>query len=233
MIRSFAGTSLVDYPGHVSAVVFLGGCNLYCPFCHNPELVRPDLLAEQYSMSDDHVIFCLKSREGFIEGVCVTGGEPLLQPQLPEFLRRIRDETGLLLKLDTNGTFPGRLEAVLPLLDYVSLDIKASPSAYERATGGVDCTDDVLESVRILRDFPDYELRTTMVPGIVDMDGLAEVLELVGEGCRRYVLQPFRPGKTLSPEFASIAPYSGSYMERARQLVSSMGPRETILRSAI
>lgn len=221
MIRSFLGTSLIEYPGRISSVIFFGGCNLYCPFCHNPELVRPDLLGEQYSPGEDDVLEMLRQRAGFIDGVSITGGEPLLYPGLPAFLGRIVRETGLPVKLDTNGTLPDRLRAALPHVDYVAMDLKASPSRYMDATGGRASFGDVLESAAIVRELPGAEFRTTMVPGLVSAEDLLEILGEVGT-VRRYALQRFRPGKTLSPDYGGLASYPIDYMERAVGLIAPL-----------
>ena len=218
VIRSFLGTSLIEYPGRISSVVFFGGCNLYCPFCHNPELVKPDILAEQYTLDEDAVVRMLSERSGFVDGVCITGGEPLLSPGLPGFLGRIRSETGLAVKLDTNGTLPDRLSEVLDLVDYVAMDLKAAPEAYGRATGGKASFEDVLRSIDLVKSIPGYEFRTTLVPGLVSAGDLPGMLERTGR-IRRYVLQRFRPGKTLSPDYSGITPYPPGYAEEAAALV--------------
>lgn len=218
MIRAFEGTSLIEYPGRIASVVFFGGCNLYCPFCHNPELVRPDLLAEQYTISPDRVIERLRAREGFVEGLSITGGEPLLSPELPEFIDRVRDETGLPVKLDTNGTLPKRLEAVIDRVDYVAMDLKAAPEGYAKATGGHGRFEDVLKSLDLIRQMPAYEVRTTMVPGIVDMEGIVSTVDEYGP-LKRFVLQRFRGEKTLSEVYRDLPPYPKGYLERTAELL--------------
>lgn len=218
MIRSFLGTSLIDYPGRISSVVFVGGCNLYCPFCHNPELVRPDLLEEQFSLSEDDVISALCARREFVEGICITGGEPLLHTGLPAFLARIRAETALPVKLDTNGTFPSILAGILDQIDYLAVDIKSSPDRYFEATGGRTAIDPVLESVSVARSARSWELRTTMVPGIVSAEDIEKILFLTGR-VPKYVLQRFRSEKTLSPEFTGIPPYSRAYLDATAEKI--------------
>ena len=218
MIRAFEGTSLIEYPGKIASVVFFGGCNLYCPFCHNPELVRPDLLAEQYTISPDQVIERLRAREGFVEGLSITGGEPLLSPQLPEFIDRVREETGLPVKLDTNGTLPKRLETVIDRLDYVAVDLKAAPEGYAKATGGHGRFEDVLKSLDLVRQMPAYEVRTTMVPGIVDMEGIVSTVDEYGP-LKRFVLQRFRGEKTLSEVYRDLPPYPKGYLEQTAELL--------------
>jgi len=216
LIRSFEGTSLIEYPGRIASVVFFGGCNLYCPFCHNPELVRPDLLADQYTLSPDMVLDRLKARRGFIEGLSITGGEPLLSPDLPDFIRRVREETGLPVKLDTNGTLPEKLRGILDMVDYVAMDLKAAPGGYEKATGGHAVFDDVVQSLEMVKSLPSYEIRTTMVPGIIDREGVVETLREHGP-LKRYVLQRFRGGKTLSETYRDLPPYPKGYLEETAE----------------
>lgn len=212
MIRSIVGTSLIEYPGRISAVIFSGGCNLSCPFCHNPELVLPDLLDHQFSISDDDVVRSLQKRRGFIDAVSVTGGEPLFHSETVGLLGRIRAETGLLVKLDTNGTFPDRLADSLPHVDYIAMDIKTSPERYPRATGGCASFADVAKSVEIVKGFADYEFRTTMVPDIVTPDDIREILSVLGP-VKRFVIQQFRPGKTLSRSMSDVRPYPTLMLE--------------------
>ncbi len=221
MIRSIIGTSLIEYPGRISAVIFTGGCNLSCPFCHNPELVRPDLLSDEYSIPIDSVIEKLVRRKGFIEAVTVTGGEPLLFDGLSELLIRIKSETGLLIKLDTNGSLPSMLEKVLPHLDYIAMDLKTSPEKYRLATGDRIGFDLPSVSVGLIRELPAYEFRTTMVPGIVDGDDVMELLEATGH-LKRYVLQGFRSEKTLAPEFTGLPPYPRGYIEELASKIGSL-----------
>ena len=125
-IQGFQKTTLLDYPGHVAATVFFGGCNFRCPFCHNGDLVLNPGTAP--ALTSQEILTFLQKRQGILEGVCVTGGEPTLQPGLPGFLREIKN-LGLKVKLDTNGYRPEVLEALLEqgLLDYVAMDIKGAP----------------------------------------------------------------------------------------------------------
>lgn len=229
MIRSFLGTSLIEYPGRISSVVFFGGCNLYCPFCHNPELVRPDVLADQYTLGEDEVLSLLSRRAGFVDGVCITGGEPLLSPGLAAFIDRIRSETGLPVKLDTNGTLPDRLADIIDMVDYVAMDLKASPGRYRDATGGRASFEDILRSAGMVASLPAHEFRTTLVPGLVSAEDLPVMLGRIGH-VKRYAIQRFRPGKTLSPEYSGLAPYPAGYAENAAELVRGMAD-EVLVRS--
>ena len=197
-IQGFQRLTLLDYPGKVACTVFTGGCNLRCPFCHNAPLVLSP--AAQRSMEGE-VLSYLQKRRGLLDGVCVTGGEPLLQPELPRFLSAVR-AMGYLVKLDTNGTLPAPLKALLVagLVDYVAMDIKAAPEHYALAAGtDVDLVR-VRESVDLIRSSGvEHEFRTTVVRGIhtqADFEAIGQWLE----GAERYFLQPFRDsGDILSP----------------------------------
>jgi len=216
LIRSIQGTSLIEYPGKISSVLFSAGCNLTCPFCHNPELVNIDLLDREYCMEHGAVIRELKERQGFIDAIVLTGGEPLLHKENIELLRRIKAETSLSVKLDTNGTFPERLKDTLQYVDYVAMDLKAAPDKYIFATGGRANFGNVLESGKLLMDQSsiDYEFRSTMVPGVITGDDVMSLLDQFGPGrIRKYALQRFRSEKTLSSELEGMPSYPGGYLE--------------------
>lgn len=186
--------SLSDYPGKLAAIVFLAGCNLRCPFCYNSELVLPELMAGLRPLAPEAVLTGLAERLGFLDGVVLTGGEPTLSPELPEFVRSLKS-FGFLVKLDTNGTNPAVLAKLLQekLLDYVALDIKAPFPRYSEYTGLKE-VGEVVRAVQeslsvVLRLAPDYEVRTTVAPGLSAPDLLAIAQGL--KGIKRYVLQPF------------------------------------------
>jgi pyruvate formate lyase activating enzyme len=228
LIRSLTGTSLIEYPGKISSIVFISGCNLYCPFCHNPELVRPDLLDKEFKLTHEEVMKELLEREGFIEAVSITGGEPLIYSGIVELVRNIRSKTDLSVKIDTNGTKPHMLKEVLPYVDYVAMDLKSSPSKYLKATGEKAVFADVLESIKIIMSLPVYEFRTTMVPGIVDRDDVIELLQETGR-IKRYVLQAFHSNKTLSAEFTNIPTYPKGYLEDTANTVRDMNLAEEVV----
>lgn len=161
-IQGFQKLTLLDFPGRTACTVFTGGCNLRCPFCHNGGLVRTPMAEPNRT---DEVLTYLSRRQGILDGVCVTGGEPLLQPDLLDFLKQIK-EMGYAVKLDTNGSLPDRLAAALDsgLIDYVAMDVKSSPEGYSAATGS-DADPVVYDrSIRLLRQsgIP-HEFRTTAV----------------------------------------------------------------------
>ena len=181
--------TLTDYPGKVACTVFLAGCNLRCPYCHNPGLVVP---GGTECLSADELFGFLSSRMGRLDGVCVSGGEPTINPELPEFLRRIK-EIGFSVKLDPNGTNPRMLDGILRkgLADYVAMDVKNSPARYCETCGGTDVLEAVRESVRLIMgcETP-YEFRTTVCKNLhtaQEMRGIGEWLC----GAKLYFLQPF------------------------------------------
>ncbi len=183
--------TLLDYPGLVACTVFLGGCNLRCPFCHNASLVLPQRKGAPL-MTQEELVEFLKSRTGKLDGVCVTGGEPTLYRDLPELLRQIR-QLGFRVKLDTNGTRPEVLKSLMQegLLDYVAMDIKNSPARYAETCGGIEVLDAVRESAALLMNGTvDYEFRTTAAYPLhlpKDMEDIGKWLE----GAKKYFIQGF------------------------------------------
>lgn len=198
-----------DFPGHISATVFVGGCNFRCPFCHNRDLVlHPDKL-EPFPI--DFFTSFLDSREGWLEGVCITGGEPLLHEDLDVLLQVIQDRK-LKVKLDTNGSYPDRLQAILErkLVDAVAMDIKAAQNKYSRACGVKVNLGDIERSIDLIAESGlNVMFRTTVVPDIIDEDAI----QFIGEwlpGNVLFQLQQFSPGNTLSPDYERIEPYPPS-----------------------
>ena len=222
-IYGFQKTTLLDYPGHVAATVFVGGCNFRCPFCHNGLLVLEP--AAQPRIREEEVLSYLKKRQGILEGICVTGGEPTLQPDLAGFIRRLKG-LGYLVKLDTNGSCPQVLEQLLQegLLDYVAMDIKASPDNYATAAGLKEIDfDRIRQSIRLLMESNiSYEFRTTVVKGIHTLEEFEEIGRLL-QGCRAYFLQGFRESESMigqgcqafsAQEMEKMAELAGKYIDR-------------------
>ena len=192
--------TLLDYPGKVACTVFTGGCNFRCPFCHNPELVHGGT-APSGMMPEEEILQFLKKRSGLLDGVCITGGEPLIHAGLPDFIAKVR-ELGFLVKLDTNGSFPEKLRALLDagLLDYVAMDIKNAPAKYA-ATAGCEALEQVEKSVEILRNcrIP-FEFRTTVTGNLHEAADFTAIGRWLG-GVERYFLQPFLDsGEVLKPD---------------------------------
>jgi pyruvate formate lyase activating enzyme len=227
LIRSLTGTSLIEYPGKISSIIFVSGCNLHCPFCHNPELVRPDMLDGEYRLTHEEVLKQLRDREGFIEAVTVTGGEPFLYPGILDLINCIKSETNLSIKIDTNGTQPRRMREILHNIDYVAMDLKSSPSGYLKATGEKAGFTDVRESIGLVMSLPVYEFRTTMVPGYVNQGDVIELLRETGK-VKRYVLQTFHSHKTLSPDLTGSPAYPKSYLEETAAIIKKMELAEQV-----
>lgn len=203
-IYGFQKTTLLDYPGHVAATIFTGGCNFRCPFCQNGDLVlhAPSLPC----IPEDEVLQVLRKRKGILTGVCITGGEPALQPDLPDFLARLKS-MGYLVKLDSNGYRPDVLRLLYErgLLDYVAMDIKSSPQNYAAAAGLQEIDmERIRESVRFLTECAlPCEFRTTVVREL----HCAEDFHRIGSwlrGCDAFFLQSYRESEgVISPVFSA------------------------------
>ncbi len=189
-------TTLLDYPGHMAATIFTGGCNMRCPFCHNKGLVLE--VEQQPVIEEEEVLRHLERRRGILTGLCITGGEPTLQPDLEEFIRKVR-RLGILVKLDTNGTRPRVLERLLRqgLLDYVAMDIKASGEHYGQASGVEEAAvrEAVEESAELLKAGSiDYEFRTTLVKGLHRKEEMEDIGRWLA-GAKAYYLQNYQGGE--------------------------------------
>lgn len=183
--------TLLDFPGKVACTVFTGGCNFRCPFCHNALLVTK--LPEKPDYTEDEILSFLEKRIGLLDGVAITGGEPLLNPDIADFIRKIRD-MGYAVKLDTNGSFPERLKAIVSegLVDYVAMDIKNRREKYAETVGlkNLDLSK-IEESVEFLKSGAvDYEFRTTVVKQFHTVEDIRAAAEWIS-GVKRYFLQNF------------------------------------------
>ena len=203
-IKGIQGVSTVDYPGKIVTTLFTGGCNFRCPFCQNRDLVLN--YEEIPTIPGEEVIGKLEQRKGFIDGICITGGEPTIERDLLPFCQRVKG-LGFLVKVDTNGYLPRKVAELTKAVDYIAVDIKSSPARYSHASGiGIDLKR-LQRSIEILMDSGiEYEFRTTCVPGFVGEEDLEEIGKLI-EGSRLYALQQFRPGTTLDPAFSQLRPY--------------------------
>jgi len=210
MIAGVKGISLIDYPQKVSTVLYLSRCNFRCPFCHNRQLV----LNEDVPPIDLHELLrIIVQRISFIDGVVITGGEPTIDRRIIDLAASIK-KLGLAVKLDTNGSNPEVLKTLLDkeIVDFVAMDIKTSWRNYRTAVGvDIDCSK-LMESIKLLKDSNVvHEFRTTCVPGIVDLDDIIEISDMIGTA-GRYALQQFQSENTLDPEFAHLRPYPPAVM---------------------
>ena len=192
LIAGLQKLTLLDYPGHMACTVFTGGCNLRCPFCHNAALVLPEKMGE--FMGEEEFFAFLRKRQGILEGVAITGGEPLLQKDMPAFLSRIRD-LGYKVKLDTNGCYPDKLKELVSagLVDRVAMDIKNSPELYAATVGIPGFDIKAVEESRsfLLEGSVEYEFRTTTVKGLHTAESIAAAARWI-EGAAEYYLQQFK-----------------------------------------
>ena len=195
-----------DFPGFIASTVFLAGCNFRCPYCHNPDLIdRPESLAD---IPRDFFLAYLDARKGWLEGICVSGGEPLLADGLEDLLAVIK-ERGLLVKLDTNGSSPGRLAELIraKLVDKLALDMKASFKRYAEVTRSKVRTTDIERTLDILGETGiETVFRTTVVPGLVGAEDI-RAISLRLSGAAVFQIQSFSPFNTLDPEMSKIKPY--------------------------
>lgn len=204
-IRGLQKLTALDFPDRLAATIFTGGCNLRCPFCHNASLV----LRQDEELKEDDILSFLKKRQGVLDGVCITGGEPLLQPDIADFIKKIK-ELGFLVKLDTNGAYPEKLKELISqsLIDYVAMDIKNSPQKYPLTCGFKDKPFEEFflpfkKSINILLEGKvDYEFRTTVVK---ELHTVADIEAAGAEitGAKRWFLQCFKDsGDTISEGFS-------------------------------
>ncbi len=190
-ISGFQKLTLLDFPGKTAATIFTGGCNMRCPFCHNALLVTE--LSETEDIPEEEVISYLKKRQGILDGVCITGGEPLLQKDIADFMKKVK-ALGLAIKLDTNGSYPEKLKSLVEagLCDYIAMDIKNSKEKYPETVGIKDFDISAIEkSVSyIMSCGVDYEFRTTVVRELHEAADIEKIGEWI-RGAKRYFLQNF------------------------------------------
>jgi pyruvate formate lyase activating enzyme len=216
-IKGFQGTSLLDFPGRVASLLFWGGCNLTCPFCHNPALVLdpqsfPDL--DRQVLLED-----LADRMPFIDGVVVSGGEPTLDPALADFLAALK-ALGLAVKLDTNGLRPDVLAGLLErqLIDYLAIDLKTTPARYPELHPGPVEAARLCDSIRLaLESAVAVEFRTTCIPALVDETVIKALGELI-RGAPLWALQQYHPVAALDPRWQELPPCSAGEMATLAEL---------------
>ena len=218
-IQGLQKLTLLDYPGHTACTVFTGGCNLRCPFCHNAPLVlEPNGNAP---FTEEEILSFLDKRRGILDGVAVTGGEPLLHGDLGAFLEKVK-QRGFAVKLDTNGFFPDRLASLLRagLLDYAAMDVKNTPEKYAASCGLPKAElAAVEESIRLLKESGiEYEFRTTVVRELHTPDDIEAIARWIS-GAERYYLQAFRDSGALLSEG-----FSGCDAEEMREMARRARP---------
>ncbi|MFC1723559.1 anaerobic ribonucleoside-triphosphate reductase activating protein [Nanoarchaeota archaeon] len=211
IIAGLQKTSLLDYPGKICATVFLAVCNFKCGFCHNPELVVPELIkSESVPMTPQVLMKELDTRMKYIDGVCITGGEPLLNKDIFKLCDEIK-KRGLLVKIDTNGTRPNILKQLMDfeLVDFVAMDIKGPKEKYSEIAGTDVKIEHIEESVKLLMEGKvDYEFRTTVVKGLHDHSDFIKIGNWI-KGAKSYYLQQFNfDGKTVDKKYEDVTPFT-------------------------
>lgn len=198
-IANYQKLTLIDYPGKVATTVFTVGCSFRCSFCHNPELVLSSQFPVQQDKEEEFFEF-LENRKGKLEAVCITGGEPTIQSDIIEFIRKIKSKA-FLVKLDSNGTRPDVLKKIIDegIVDYIAMDIKNSPEKYSETVGLQADIERVKLSVKmIMSSGIDYEFRTTVVPGLHSEEDFEKIADWI-DGARAYYIQEYRDMKILDP----------------------------------
>jgi pyruvate formate lyase activating enzyme len=220
--------SLIDFPGKIAATVFLIGCNFKCPFCQNPELVDSEKIKKQPLISEKDFFKFLNERKDFLEGVCITGGEPTIHKDLVDFIKKIKQK-GFLVKLDTNGSNPEVLKKLLKanLLDFIAMDIKTSLGKYEKvypvksrnAGAAKQLFNRVKKTIDLIKNSGiDYEFRITIVPGLVEKKDIGEIGHWL-KGVKKFALQQFQNKKVLDKKFEKIKPYSDEVLKDFQKIL--------------
>lgn len=221
-IEGLQKLTLLDYPGRTACTVFLAGCNFRCPFCHNFELVAKPAAP---LMTEEELLEFLQKRKGLLDGVAITGGEPLLRKELPDLLRKIK-ALGYAVKLDTNGSFPARLKALVEegLVDYVAMDVKNAPDRYGETVGFKKLELSAIEEsiAFLMTDAVDYEFRTTVIEQYHSEQEIRAIAHWI-EGAKRWFLQQFKASERVPNQDLSAPSYQAmqEYLQIAREIVPS------------
>lgn len=218
LIKGFRKLSLIEYPGKLSAVIWVGGCNFRCPFCYNKDIVLN--YKKTPTVPEKEVINFMFRRKGLLDGLAITGGEPTLQKDLPEFAEKVK-ATGSLVMIETNGSNPKMIKELIDkgLVDYIAMDIKAPLDEYEKAAGVKVNEKDIKRTIDIIRESGvEYEFRTTVVPKLFDRRGALKIGKWL-KGSKRYCIQQFKSEKTLDKAFEKIRPYSPDKLKEFADLM--------------
>lgn len=223
-IKGMIEASFLDWDGKIVTTLFVPKCNFRCPYCQNWELIEHPENFEEVDF--ERIKKFLLGHKGFIDGVCVTGGEPTIYEDLPEFIKKIRD-MGFLVKLDTNGSKPGMIKKLIDekLVDYIAMDMKASFEKYDTACGVKVDVESIKRSIEIIMNSKiEYEFRTTAVPDITDESDIENIADSV-KGAKKYVLQQFIPKNAMDEKLRNVTPYEKDVfekmMEKAKKYVKN------------
>ena len=222
-IKGFQKVTLIDYPDTIACTIFLFGCNFRCGFCHNPELIFED---EGKEFSEAEILNYLEKRKKYLEGVCITGGEPFVSLEFG-FLQKIK-ELGYKIKIDTNGSFPERLEKAIAegLVDFVAMDIKASKENYQKVMNAGVNLENIEKSIKLIARLDNYEFRTTIVEGMHDAEEIEKMgkwlNEIVGRKPKKFCLQGFQnQGKLLDEAFRMKKNTSEEFLNKLKEVAEN------------
>jgi len=218
-IKGIQNLTLIDYPGKIACTIFLFGCNFRCGFCHNPELVLKDTIKE---ISETEIFNFLSKRKEHLDGVCITGGEPLMTLD-EHFVRRIKI-WGYSIKIDTNGSFPEKLKQLIDkkLIDFVAMDIKTCREKYSEVVGINVDLNKIEESIKLISNMKDYEFRTTIVEGLHSIEDIKKMSvwlnELCGKKPKKFSLQGFKnQGKLIDESFKKRPDTSDKFLDELKE----------------
>ncbi|MDR5659406.1 anaerobic ribonucleoside-triphosphate reductase activating protein [Serpentinicella sp. ANB-PHB4] len=217
-IKGIQKSSFIDYPDKISTVYFVGGCNFRCPYCHNRDLVNN----RGEKIDESEVLNFIKQRKKFIDAICISGGEPTLQPNLCDFISKVKDE-GFFVKLDTNGTKPDILKHLLDhkLIDYIAMDIKAPLEKYSKVAGAEVDVQKIKKSIQIVKDSDiNYEFRTTVCKALLTKEDILNIGKML-EGSKKYCLQNFKDGEGVLCGENKLSSFDSSTM---KELESTLKP---------
>lgn len=216
--------TLVDYPGKIACTVFLSGCNFKCPFCYSKELVLLEEIEKHPEIKREDFFSFLKKRKGMIDACVICGGEPTINNDLKDFIKEIK-RLGFLIKLDTNGYFPEKLEELIneKLVDYIAMDIKACFKDYSKAVGVDVDISKIKKSIELIKNSGiDYEFRTTIVSGLHNKESIIEMANDIGKA-KKYFLQKFQNKKeTIDPQFNKLKSFSEEELKEIIKEISSL-----------
>jgi pyruvate formate lyase activating enzyme len=224
-IKALQKTTLIDYPGKIACTLFLYGCNFRCGFCHNPELVLENLEGD-YSVeySNDEILDFLKKRRKYLDGVCITGGEPLIDIDI-DFLKKIK-KLGYKIKIDTNGSFPEKIEKLIKkkLVNFISMDVKASRERYKDVVNAQVNLENIEKSMKLISGLDDYEFRTTVIEGFHEKKEIRHIIKWISSvidgKIKIFCLQGFKnKGKLVDKNFAKYKNTSEEFLQDLKKMI--------------
>lgn len=217
-ISGFQKTSLLDYPGNIVSIIFTQGCNFKCPYCHNSDLVSSESKTKEY-YPIEYIYSFIKNRKGLIDGVSITGGEPTLQPDLYDFIKKVKS-MGLKIKIDTNGSNPKIIKRLInhKFLDYIAMDVKGSLFDYENIINTEINIESIKKSISLIQasTIP-YEFRTTVVPGLHDIEQIKEIAILL-KSSEKYFIQNFKANNTFDSDYMQYNGFPPSKLETFKEV---------------